>query len=235
VLLPLSMEAYGSTALRYWLDPTLDAAARTFARRSAIGSLVAGVLAQVSYHLMTAHHFTAAPSWIVTFVACVPVVAIGLGTALHFTVRRSDKAAHAEALKAYTEALRAVPAGPAAPPAPEPAAPAAPAAAGPSPAPRPDWGGLPAPSPLPALPASGPALRLADKPKAPRPAAVPPAGSGRPPLPQGGALAALLGDPAVSANQLHRDYDVSRPVAARLKKEFAAGEFTPEEASTDAA
>jgi hypothetical protein len=109
----------------------------------------------------------------------------------------------------------------AAPPVPEPAAPAAPAGAGPI--------GLP-------VPEMGPVRSLADRP-ARRPKAAPravPAGDGaRPPLPSGAELAALLGDPEVSANEMARRYDVGRWTANQMKKQYASGELAIEEEVKD--
>jgi hypothetical protein len=123
----------------------------------------------------------------------------------------------------------------AAPSAPEPAAPAAPAGAA-----------------FPPVPVLGPAEALNGHHPVPgwikteqaaartlrrvtAPGAVPAEGDTRPPLPQGAELAALLGDPDVSANQMSRDYAVSRYTANQMKKQFAAGELVPEEVKSDAA
>lgn len=106
----------------------------------------------------------------------------------------------------------------AAPSAPEPAAPAAPAGAGPL--------GLP-------VPVLGPVTALNGH--RPAQAAAPREDDTRLPLPSGAELAALLGDPAVSANQISRDYAVGRWTANQMKKQFAAGELVPEEVKASAA
>jgi hypothetical protein len=114
----------------------------------------------------------------------------------------------------------------AAPSAPEPAAPAAPAGAGPL--------GLPVPvlGPVTALNGHRPAQAAV-----PRVVKVPAPREDdtRLPLPSGAELAALLGDPATSANQISRDYAVGRWTANQMKKQFAAGELVPEEVKASAA
>lgn len=83
VVLPLSVEAYGGYALRCWLGTTgLSAKTRRFARRSAITSLIIGAGAQAAYHLMTAAGIQAAPWPVTVLVACIPVLVLGLASAL---------------------------------------------------------------------------------------------------------------------------------------------------------
>jgi hypothetical protein len=83
VVLPISVEAYAAYALRVWLS-TDTRSARTvrFARFSTMASLVIGAGAQVAYHLMAAAGYTRAPWPVVTLVAIVPVVVLGLASAL---------------------------------------------------------------------------------------------------------------------------------------------------------
>jgi hypothetical protein len=83
VVLPISVEAYAAYALRVWLS-TDTRSARTvrFARFSTMASLVIGAGAQVAYHLMAAAGYTRAPWPVVTLVAVVPVVVLGLASAL---------------------------------------------------------------------------------------------------------------------------------------------------------
>lgn len=83
VVLPLSVEAYAAYALRIWLG-TASQHRRTlrFAKHSAITSMVIGAIAQVAYHLMSAAGYTHAPWPIVTLVAIVPVIVLGLASAL---------------------------------------------------------------------------------------------------------------------------------------------------------
>ena len=109
ITLPVGIEAYGSYALGAWLrlgNPTTPVArrARTFARRSAMGSLALGMGGQVIYHLLAAAHAKAAPWLVVTFVACLPVASLGFGAALAHLMRAvADEAAEiakAEADKA---------------------------------------------------------------------------------------------------------------------------------------
>jgi hypothetical protein len=83
IVLPISVEAYAAYALRVWLS-TSTHSARTvrFARTSAIASLVIGAAAQVAYHLMAAAGYTRAPWPVVMLVAIIPVVVLGLASAL---------------------------------------------------------------------------------------------------------------------------------------------------------
>ena len=50
-----------AAVLGAWLSLAADHPARRFARRSAIGSLVLGMLGQVAYHLLAAAHAARAP------------------------------------------------------------------------------------------------------------------------------------------------------------------------------
>jgi hypothetical protein len=87
ITLPVGVEAYGAYALGAWLSLARDHPARTFARRSAIGSLVLGMLGQVAYHLLAAAHATRAPWPVVVAVSCMPVVTLGFGAALTHLLR----------------------------------------------------------------------------------------------------------------------------------------------------
>lgn len=88
VVLPLSVEAYGAFALRVWLNSAILAQrTRRYAAVSSIASLAIGVAAQAVYHLMSAAHVTSAPPAVTVAVASVPVVVLGLATALARLVR----------------------------------------------------------------------------------------------------------------------------------------------------
>ncbi|MEU7677899.1 ABC transporter permease [Micromonospora taraxaci] len=87
ITLPVGVETYGAYALYIWLSGRVPARARTFAKWSAIASLVVGALGQVAYHLLVANGVTAAPWWITTLVACLPVAVLGMGAALAHLVR----------------------------------------------------------------------------------------------------------------------------------------------------
>jgi hypothetical protein len=87
ITLPVGVEAYGAYALGAWLTPGTPDRARTFARRSAIGALVLGMLGQVVYHLLAATHATRAPWPVVVLVACLPVVTLGFGAGLAHLLR----------------------------------------------------------------------------------------------------------------------------------------------------
>jgi hypothetical protein len=82
ITLPVGVEAYGAYALRAWLTSGVSETARRFARCSAIGSLVLGMLGQVVYHLLSAAHATRAPWPVVVLVSCLPVITLGFGAAL---------------------------------------------------------------------------------------------------------------------------------------------------------
>lgn len=87
ITLPIGVETYGAYALYVWLSGRVPARARTFAKWSAIGSLVVGALGQVAYHLLVAAGWTSAPWWITTLVSCLPVAVLGMGAALAHLVR----------------------------------------------------------------------------------------------------------------------------------------------------
>jgi hypothetical protein len=114
ITLPIGVEAYASYALYVWLSGrTRTEETRQFAKWSAFGALALGAAGQVAYHLImqsqaedlshrqaaadaaakaaghaaTVVHATA-PWWITTFVACLPVIVVGMGAALAHMVRR---------------------------------------------------------------------------------------------------------------------------------------------------
>lgn len=82
ITLPIGVEAYGAYAMSAWMSPDTPKPVRTFARRSAIGSLLLGMLGQISYHLLAAFHVVSAPWPIVMAVSCIPVVTLGFAAAL---------------------------------------------------------------------------------------------------------------------------------------------------------
>jgi hypothetical protein len=82
ITLPIGVEAYGAYALGAWLTPGTPERARAFARRSAIGAPVLGMLGQVVYHLLAAARAQQAPWPVTVLVACLPVVTLGFGAAL---------------------------------------------------------------------------------------------------------------------------------------------------------
>ena len=95
ITLPIGVEAYAAYALRAWLshDQRIDGATRAFARWSAIGSLILGMLGQVAYHLLEVAGHKEAPWQVVVAVACLPVLVLGMGAALGHMLSRD---AHAE-------------------------------------------------------------------------------------------------------------------------------------------
>ncbi|SCL12860.1 ABC transporter permease [Micromonospora inyonensis] len=82
ITLPIGVETYGAFALYVWLSGRVPVRAARFAKWSALGSLGIGALGQVAYHLLIAAGITAAPWWITTLVACLPVAVLGMGAAL---------------------------------------------------------------------------------------------------------------------------------------------------------
>jgi len=94
VTLPVGVEAYAAMALHAWLARSRVVSSRTrlFAMWSAIGSLALGVAGQVAYHLLAEEHVTRAPWQVTTLVASLPVLVLGLGTALAHMLR-ADAAA----------------------------------------------------------------------------------------------------------------------------------------------
>lgn len=93
VVLPLSVEAYAATSLKIWLSSAgLSRPTRLYAMISSISSLVIGAGAQVAYHLMVAAGMTRAPWQITVFVACMPVVVLGLAVSLAHLVSRDLQA-----------------------------------------------------------------------------------------------------------------------------------------------
>jgi hypothetical protein len=89
IALPIGVEAYAAFALRAWLtrDCTITARTRRFAKWSAICSLALGMAGQVAFHLMTQAGMTRAPWAITTVVSCLPVLVLGMGTALAHILR----------------------------------------------------------------------------------------------------------------------------------------------------
>jgi hypothetical protein len=98
VTLPIGVEAYAAFALRVWLtaNPAVSDRTRRFARRSAIAALVLGMAGQVAYHLLAQAGITRAPWQVTTAVACLPVLVLGMGSALAHLLR-SDAAGPPEA------------------------------------------------------------------------------------------------------------------------------------------
>jgi HTH domain len=92
ITLPVGVEAYGAYALGAWLTPGTAPAARTFARRSALGALGLGMAGQVIYHLLAAARAHAAPWPVVMLVSCLPVLTLGFGAALTHLLRTGHAA-----------------------------------------------------------------------------------------------------------------------------------------------
>jgi hypothetical protein len=95
VTLPIGVECYAAYALRAWLASghAISDRTRRFARRSAICSFALGMAGQVAFHLMDQDHVTRAPWGITTLVSCLPVLVLGMGTALAHMLREDAAAA----------------------------------------------------------------------------------------------------------------------------------------------
>jgi hypothetical protein len=104
VTLPVGVEAYAAFALRAWLSssPSISDRTRRFARWSSIAALALGMAGQVAYHLLTQAGMTRAPWEVTTLVSCLPVLVLGMGTALAHLLR-SDAAATGKSNDATTE------------------------------------------------------------------------------------------------------------------------------------
>lgn len=91
ITLPVGVEAYAAFALGVWIRPgAIPAAARTFARRSAIGALATGIVGQVIFHLLAAAGWHRAPWPVVMLVACLPVIVLGFGAGLTHLLRADE-------------------------------------------------------------------------------------------------------------------------------------------------
>jgi hypothetical protein len=89
ITLPIGVEAYAAYALRAWLatDPWITTRTRRFAKWSAICSFALGMAGQVAYHLLVQAGQARAPWGITTVVSCLPVLVLGMGTALAHMLR----------------------------------------------------------------------------------------------------------------------------------------------------
>jgi len=95
VTLPVGVECYAAYALRAWLagGQAVRDRTRRFAMWSAISSFALGMAGQVAFHLMDQDRVTRAPWGITTLVSCLPVLVLGMGTALAHMLREDATAA----------------------------------------------------------------------------------------------------------------------------------------------
>ncbi|MFC4535678.1 hypothetical protein [Sphaerisporangium dianthi] len=92
VTLPIGVEAYAAYALHAWLsDGEVSPATRAFAKWSALGSLLLGMLGQVGYHLLATSGQSSAPWQVTTVVSCLPVLVLGMGAALGHMLARDGR------------------------------------------------------------------------------------------------------------------------------------------------
>ena len=97
ITLPVGVEAYAAYALRAWLarDQAISDRTRRFAKWSAIFSFALGMAGQVAYHLMAQAGMARAPWAVTTVVSCLPVLVLGMGTALAHMLRADAEAVDA--------------------------------------------------------------------------------------------------------------------------------------------
>jgi hypothetical protein len=91
ITLPIGMEVYAAYALYVWLSGRAVGKALSFAKRSAITSLVIGAAGQMAYHVMEAAGVGVAPWYVTAAVACLPVAVLGMGAALAHMVTAADE------------------------------------------------------------------------------------------------------------------------------------------------
>ncbi|GGS88650.1 hypothetical protein ACFFV7_50855 [Nonomuraea spiralis] len=90
ITLPIGVETYAAYALGAWLNrsPRISASTRRFAKWSAIGSLLLGMLGQVAYHLLEQAGIQHAPWQVTTVVSALPVLVLGMGAGLSHMIAR---------------------------------------------------------------------------------------------------------------------------------------------------
>jgi hypothetical protein len=82
IALPLGVEAYGALALAVAMDTKARTAARWFAGISAVGALTLAAIGQAIVHNLTAAGKTVASPDVISFVSVLPVIVLGLASAL---------------------------------------------------------------------------------------------------------------------------------------------------------
>ncbi|MCG5220243.1 hypothetical protein [Streptosporangium sp. KLBMP 9127] len=89
ITLPIGVEAYAAFALSAWLTSApVGESTRRFAKWSALGALVLGMLGQVAFHLLEVAGYTTAPVGVTVAVACLPVLVLGMGAGLGHMLTR---------------------------------------------------------------------------------------------------------------------------------------------------
>lgn len=101
ITLPLAVEAYGAFGLKVWLGGKGSARTQRFARSSSILALLLGVFGQIAYHVLAAAGRTEAPVAVTVLVACLPVLMLGLSSALgHMVATDAEQAREGEPVMA---------------------------------------------------------------------------------------------------------------------------------------
>ena len=96
ITLPVGVETYAAYALHAWLarEDSISAGTRRFAKWSAICSFALGMA--VAYHLLAQAGMVRAPWAITTVVSRLPVLVLGMGTALAHMLRADAEAINAQ-------------------------------------------------------------------------------------------------------------------------------------------
>ena len=96
ITLPVGVEAYAAYALRAWLADghSISDRTRRFAKWSAICSFALGMAGQVAYHLLAQAGAARAPWPVTMIVSCLPVLVLGMGTALAHMLRADAGPGH---------------------------------------------------------------------------------------------------------------------------------------------
>jgi hypothetical protein len=117
ITLPIGVETYAAYALGAWLSHSsrISDGTRGFAKWSAFGALLLGMLGQVAYHLLVTFDLKVTPWEIVTAVSCLPVLVLGMGAGLGHLLARDSHAVTVEPAAAVEVLSGYVPEPPAAP------------------------------------------------------------------------------------------------------------------------
>jgi hypothetical protein len=82
ITLPIGVEIYAAYAMHEWLS-SMPGRLKSYARASTIFSLAMGIGAQIAYHICVSLGMHHAPLWVVSIVASLPVVVLGMAAGLY--------------------------------------------------------------------------------------------------------------------------------------------------------